>query len=101
MSGILYHHERWDGTGYPEGLSGEMIPLTSRILTVADAFAAMTSARPYREALEEDKVLEQLKQEAGKQFDPNLVEVLVGLIEAGLPAKPEASQTASGKQPQL
>jgi len=101
MSGILYHHERWDGAGYPEGLSGEVIPLVSRILAVADAFAAMTSARPYREALEEDQVLERLRQEAGKQFDPHLVEVFIGLVEAGLPAKPEASQTASGQQPQL
>ena len=101
MSGILYHHERWDGAGYPEGLSGEVIPLTSRILAVADAFAAMTSVRPYREALEEGQVLEQIRQEAGKQFDPHLVEVFVGLVEAGLPVRPEASGAASGTQPQL
>jgi putative nucleotidyltransferase with HDIG domain len=99
MSGILYHHERWDGTGYPEGLRGEVIPLASRILAVADAFAAMTSPRPYREALEEDQVLAQLRREAGKQFDPTLVEAFIGLIEAGLPSRPDADRAASGRQP--
>ncbi len=52
---ILYHHEKWDGTGYPEGLRGRSIPLGARILSIADAFAAMASARPYREALEDDR----------------------------------------------
>jgi diguanylate cyclase (GGDEF)-like protein len=99
MSGILYHHERWDGTGYPEGLRGEVIPLASRILAVADAFAAMTSPRPYREALEEDQVLAQLRREAGKQFDPTLVEAFIGLIEAGLPSRPDADRAAYGRQP--
>ncbi|MDH5696789.1 MAG: diguanylate cyclase, partial [Dehalococcoidia bacterium] len=70
VGGILYHHERWDGTGYPEGLAGEAIPLEARILAIADAFAAMTSARPYRDALCHEKVLEELRGNAGEQFDP-------------------------------
>ena len=71
---VLSHHERWDGTGYPEGLSGDSIPLGARILAVADAFDAMTSARPYRQALPADDALLELRANAGKQFDPELVE---------------------------
>ena len=92
VSGILYHHERWDGTGYPEGLAGEAIPLEARILAVADAFAAMTSARPYRDALSNEEVMKELKEGAGKQFDPKLVEVFKGIVEADLSEKAEVSQ---------
>jgi len=66
---ILYHHERWDGTGYPEGLQGEVIPVGSRIIAVADAFDAMTSARPYRPAMDVASALAVLSEEAGRQFD--------------------------------
>ncbi len=85
VGGILHHHEWWDGTGYPEGLAGEQIPLEARILAIADAFAAMTSDRPYRDALCNDKVTKELKRGAGTQFDPKLIEVFVHLVEAGVP----------------
>ena len=87
VGNILYHHEKWDGTGYPEGLRGKSIPLGARILSIADAFAAMASARPYREALEDEQALERLRRGAGTQFDPELVEVFIHEVEAGLPRK--------------
>ncbi len=85
VSGILYHHERWDGKGYPEGLQGEAIPLNARVLAIADAYAAMTSVRPYRDVCSDDKVMEELRKGAGKQFDPMLVEVFIGIVKAGFP----------------
>lgn len=72
---VLYHHERWDGKGYPKGLKGEEIPLGARILAVADAFSAMVCRRPYREPLSLEEALEEIKRHAGTQFDPLLVEV--------------------------
>jgi len=95
VSGILHHHERWDGGGYPEGLKGEEIPLEARILAIADSFEAMTSARPYRPALSIEQVAEDLKKGAGVQFDPKLVGVFIGLIEAGLSGKAKISQDSS------
>ncbi len=77
LAGILYHHEHYDGSGYPAGLKGEAIPLDARILGIVDAFAAMTSARPYRAALSSEEAVEELKRGAGKQFDPNLVKAFV------------------------
>jgi diguanylate cyclase (GGDEF)-like protein len=77
MPGILYHHENYDGTGYLLGLKAKAIPLDARILRVVDAFAAMISARPYRDALSQEEALEELKVGAGKQFDPALVEVFI------------------------
>lgn len=85
VSSILYHHERWDGSGYPEGLSGKEIPLGARILAIADAFAAMSSIRPYRVAYDTDKILQEIRTGAGTHFDPALVAQLLKLIEAGLP----------------
>jgi diguanylate cyclase (GGDEF)-like protein len=93
VSIILYHHERWDGDGYPEGLKGEQIPIEARILAIADSFEAMTSARPYRPALSFEEVLRELRQGAGGQFAPELVEVFIGIIEAGLPEKQEQAAT--------
>ena len=98
LSGILYHHERWDGTGYPEGLKGKNIPIEARILAIADAFSAMTSARPYRDALCAEKVLKEFERGAGTQFDPELVEVFIGIIEAGFPEKVKAGSELSGEQ---
>ena len=98
VSIILHHHERWDGGGYPEGLKGEEIPIEARILTIADSFEAMTSARPYRPALSLEQVVKELRQGAGHQFDPQLVEVFIGIIEAGLPEKVKTGQDSSSKR---
>ncbi|HUU08402.1 MAG TPA: diguanylate cyclase [Dehalococcoidales bacterium] len=81
IEAVLYHHERYDGSGYPEGLKGENIPLPARILGVADAFVAMTSPRPYSRALSNEEAAEEIKRGAGKQFDPELVEVFLGIIQ--------------------
>jgi diguanylate cyclase (GGDEF)-like protein/putative nucleotidyltransferase with HDIG domain len=78
---ILHHHEAFDGSGYPHRLRGEEIPFESRILAIADAFHAMTSDRPYRQAMKTEEAIEQLRTLAGKQFDPHLVPVFVKLIE--------------------
>jgi diguanylate cyclase (GGDEF)-like protein/putative nucleotidyltransferase with HDIG domain len=96
---ILHHHERWDGSGYPEGLKGDQIPLESRILAIADSFEAMSSARPYRPALSRQEVMEELRKGAGTQFDPNLVEVFIGIIEAGLPEKVKTGKAGHLSEP--
>ena len=80
---VRCHHERWDGTGYPNGIAGERIPIASRIVAVADAYDAMTSDRPYRKALPQAVALEELRAGAGSQFDPTCVELLVAEVEAG------------------
>ena len=81
--GALYHHERYDGKGYPAGLMGEDIPLIARIIAVADAYDAMSSTRCYRAQLENDKIIEQLVINKGKQFDPELVDLFLQCIEDG------------------
>jgi putative nucleotidyltransferase with HDIG domain len=73
MSGIRHHHERWDGAGYPDTLSGEMIPMQVRILSVADVFDALTSDRPYRPAMSVAEATDIIEREAGRQFDPAVV----------------------------
>jgi len=73
LPGVRSHHEHFDGTGYPDGLKGEAIPIEARIMAVADAFDAMTSNRPYRKALEEHVALEELKRNAGTHFDPRVL----------------------------
>ena len=73
----LSHHEKWDGSGYPAGLAGEDIPLFGRICALADVFDALTSARPYKEAWPLEKALDFIKENAGSQFDPNLVEAFL------------------------
>ncbi len=79
---VLQHHERLDGRGYPNGLGGEDICLGARILAVCDAFDAMVSDRPYRSGWDQKRVLEHIKQEAGKQFDPKVVDALLTALEA-------------------
>ncbi|HZK33610.1 MAG TPA: diguanylate cyclase, partial [Tissierellaceae bacterium] len=74
---ILSHHERWDGKGYPEGLKGEEIPLLSRIVAIVDAYDAMLTDKPYRKKLTKEQAVEELKKNAGTQFDPELVESFV------------------------
>ncbi|MCL2485361.1 MAG: GAF domain-containing protein [Endomicrobia bacterium] len=78
---VLYHQEWYDGSGYPEGLIGEEIPLGSRIVAAIDAYDAMTSDRPYRKALPRDYAISELKKGAGTQFDPNVVDVFVNILK--------------------
>ncbi|HUH97729.1 MAG TPA: HD domain-containing phosphohydrolase, partial [Anaerolineales bacterium] len=75
------HHEHWDGTGYPEGLKGEQIPLLARIFAVVDAWDALRSDRVYRRAWSAEKVIAYLKKNAGTLYDPRVVEVFLGLIQ--------------------
>jgi len=82
---ILHHHERYDGKGYPYGLKKDRIPLDVRIITVADAFDAMTSDRPYRKALTTQEVMNEFKQNSGTQFDPKIVRLLIKLIDVSNP----------------
>ena len=89
---VLSHHERYDGQGYPRKLAGDSIPVTGRILCIADAFDAITSFRNYKEAMPVRHALKILRAEAGKQFDPNLVEIFVDLVESG-ELKMEAPKT--------
>ncbi len=84
LPGILHHHERWDGKGYPDQLQGEKIPLAARIVCVTDAFDAMTSTRSYRKALPDSEALSRLKKDSGTQFDPIVVTALVRAYEKGL-----------------
>lgn len=77
---VLHHHERYDGTGYPHGLRGSEIPLLTRIVTVADAFTAMTNDRPYRQRLAVAVALAELEKGSGSQFDPQVVEALLGVL---------------------
>jgi hypothetical protein len=84
-------HERWDGTGYPDALRGEEIPLESRIVFAADAFNAMTTNRPYRNAMSQADAVAELRAGAGTQFDPAVVEALCFLIESGAPAVASAA----------
>ncbi|MDE7243638.1 MAG: HD domain-containing protein, partial [Oscillospiraceae bacterium] len=81
--GALYHHERYDGRGYANGLKGEDIPLNARIIGIADAFDAMTANRVYRKKLDLDFVINEMKKGSGTQFDPKLVDIMLGLIEDG------------------
>ena len=81
--GALYHHERYDGTGYPSGRAGEDIPLAARIICVADAYDAMTSNRVYRPKLSRDGITEQFISGAGSQFDPELCRVFVEMLDEG------------------
>jgi len=78
---ILHHHEHWDGTGYPEGLKGEKIPLLSRIISVVDAYDVMQSRRPYKGAVSKTEALKEIKRCAGTQFDPQLVEIFLKIIK--------------------
>jgi HD-GYP domain-containing protein (c-di-GMP phosphodiesterase class II) len=80
---ILYHHERWDGTGYPFGLAGTEIPLAARIFAVADAFDAMTSPRPYRRAMNRGDAMLLIRSQSGVQFDPAAVEALARTVGMG------------------
>jgi len=89
---VLHHHENFDGSGYPEGLRGEGIPLGSRIIIVADAYEAMTSDRIYRKAIGHDRALEQLNKYKGIQFDPKIVRAIEQLLAKRGPGAFEVSE---------
>ena len=78
---IKYHQECYDGSGYPDGLQGETIPLGARIIAVADAFGAMTTDRPYRKALSIEEAVKEIKRCAGTQFDPGVVEIFISILK--------------------
>ena len=82
------HHERWDGTGYPEKLAGEAIPLSGRIAAVCDVYDALSSARPYKRAWTTDEVLAEIESQRGKHFDPAVADALITVINRSRPAKP-------------
>lgn len=77
---VLAHHERWDGLGYPKGIQGKEIPLQSRIVAIADAYDAMVSERPYRKSLAKQQAIEELEKNAGKQFDPEILDTCIRAI---------------------
>jgi HD-GYP domain-containing protein (c-di-GMP phosphodiesterase class II) len=79
---VLFHHEWWDGSGYPTGMKGRCIPVEARLLAVADAFDAMTSARPYRHALTHDRALQEIERCSGTQFDPEIAEAFCAVWAA-------------------
>jgi HD-GYP domain-containing protein (c-di-GMP phosphodiesterase class II) len=75
-----WHHERWDGTGYPDRLRGEEIPFSARLFAFADVYDALTSDRPYRSAWRKQEALEYIKEQSGKHFDPSIVPVFLELV---------------------
>jgi hypothetical protein len=79
---VQFHHERWDGRGYPDGLERDRIPLPSRIILACEAYVAITAERPYRPALDGNRALEELRACAGSQFDPDVVEALIGIVQS-------------------
>ena len=111
--GILHHHERFDGGGYPAGLRGEEIPLEARIICVADAFSAMTAERPYRRRMSMIEACAELERSAGTQFDPEIVRVFVDEVRKNLPGEdrlreleaaldyPELQRQRDGNEPIL
>ncbi|HEX8522091.1 MAG TPA: HD-GYP domain-containing protein [Tepidisphaeraceae bacterium] len=94
LPGVLHHHERYDGFGYPAGLAGEKVPLVARVIALADAFDAMSSTRSYREALTRENVFEEIRRCAGTHFDPNLVEVFLKMDFSGFDALMGVQQRA-------
>jgi HD-GYP domain-containing protein (c-di-GMP phosphodiesterase class II) len=83
IPGLKYHHEKWSGGGYPDGLEGERIPMQARIVAIADTFDAMTTNRPYQKAMELAYVVEKIKSFAGTRFDPRVVEAFVSAVKRG------------------
>mgnify|MGYP001186362674 FL=1 len=77
---IYHHHEKFDGKGYPDGIKSEDIPILARIIAAADAYDAMGSDRPYRKKLSKEKILKELEDQSGKQFDPQIVKALISII---------------------
>ncbi|MGO9788644.1 MAG: HD-GYP domain-containing protein [Solirubrobacteraceae bacterium] len=95
---VRSHHERWDGGGYPDGLAGEAIPLEARIIACCDSWNAMCTDRAYRKALPQDEALAELRLNAGLQFDPRIVEVLLQLLPT---TEPVAANGLTKREPSL
>ncbi len=91
---ILHHHERWDGSGYPDGLAGEQIPLASRIIGLVDDYEAMTSDRPYHRAIQEAEARRRIEEAAGVLYDPAVVEAFLAVSDS-LPLKPETPEASA------
>ena len=83
LVGVKYHHERFDGKGYPDGLSGKQIPLVASIIYVADSFDAMNTNRPYRSALDKQDAINEIRALSGKQFSPFVTDVFLELCKEG------------------
>jgi len=83
MLGVRYHHERFDGKGYPDGLKGEEIPLIASIISVADSFDAMSTDRPYRLALPKDEAINEIRNLSGRQFCPRIADTFMDLCKEG------------------
>jgi HD-GYP domain-containing protein (c-di-GMP phosphodiesterase class II) len=92
LAAVELHHENWDGTGYPKGQSGEETPLAARIIHVSDAYDAMTTDRPYRSGMSHDRAISILREFAGRQFDPRVVEVFTNLDVFPAPVREEAEK---------
>jgi diguanylate cyclase (GGDEF)-like protein/putative nucleotidyltransferase with HDIG domain len=94
LPGVRHHHEHFDGSGYPDGMSGEAIPIVARILLVADAYDTMVSGRPYSEAIAPEEAIRELERHAGKQFDPNVVAAFTRLMSrtGGIPEERRARE---------
>ena len=83
----LNHHEKWDGSGYPRGIGGAEIPVEARIIAIADVFDALTSERPYKKAWPVEEAVQLLREQSGRHFDPELVELFLGQLPAILEIK--------------
>jgi HD-GYP domain-containing protein (c-di-GMP phosphodiesterase class II) len=83
VEGVRYHHERFDGKGYPEGLKGDQIPLVASIIAVADSFDAMNTDRPYRLALNKEEAIDEIRSLSGRQFSPPVADTFLELCREG------------------
>jgi putative nucleotidyltransferase with HDIG domain len=99
IPGIRNHHETWDGTGYPDHLKGENIPMVARIIGVADTFDAMTTSRPYQKAMTLDFVLSKIRSMSGTRFDPEVIDAFLAAVESGDISPPpiQSTKTASSE----
>ncbi|MBT4286877.1 MAG: HD domain-containing protein, partial [Deltaproteobacteria bacterium] len=93
----ITHHEKWDGTGYPNGLAGEDIPLEGRIAGIVDVFDALVSSRPYKKPWSVDEAIELIKNEKGKHFDPRLVDLFIENLSEILEIKEKFADSQEGK----
>lgn len=98
--GVRHHHERFDGTGYPDGLAAEQIPLLGRIMAVADAYSAMTTTRPYRKGLTPGQALEEIRRHLGRQFDPEIGLAFIRAMEVDLTRPPTTNPTRLRRAPE-